>query len=162
MAYDQVVLSPLDAQRQVEQLMLPNAGTDFQWSSGFDPSSLFFAMSSRIPTVEESSLHDVTSPPLPDPTTNATGPVLENVPSDAAKRKASEEKEKTVKIIWWRPHGHTAIAPGASLTSLQNIKVIDGLKFVRRNRSQAYNPQSPCRQIRQRPRSSQHPYLQPG
>lgn len=115
LAYDQVVLSPLDAQQQVEQLMLSDYGDGFSWPSAFDSSSFFHAMSSRIPTVEEGSAPDMASPALTDavpPVTKAT--VLEHpFSSDIHSTGKPDDKEKTVKIIWWRPHGHTAIAPGA-------------------------------------------------
>jgi len=115
MAYDQEILSAIDAQRQVEQFMPPGSGTsDFQWSSGFDPASFIFAVSSRIPTVEEGSLHGSGSPTFHDPNgTTVQGMQREMAsPLDADITKGNEEKEKTVKISWWRPHGHTAIAPG--------------------------------------------------
>ena len=112
MAYDAVVLSTVDAQRQVEQLMLPGLGSsDFQWSSGFDPASFFLAMSSRIPNVEEGSLNEEASPLLQD--SSPVGPQLDLLSPNIPPRPGHEEK--TVKIIWWRPHGHTAIAPGLFL-----------------------------------------------
>ena len=124
MAYDQEILSALEAQRQVEQFMPPGSGTsDFQWSSGFDPASFIFAVSSRIPTVEEGSLHGSGSPSFPEISGSPSFPEINGGPIQGLQRevasevgggttKGNEEKEKTVKISWWRPHGHTAIAPG--------------------------------------------------
>ena len=72
-----------------------------------DPAQFIWAVSSRLPTVEEASPFDQTS--------NHSNPSPSvNEPSAMAKRSRhkSEPEGKIVKVTWWRPHGQTAIAPG--------------------------------------------------
>lgn len=140
MGLDSVIMSSEDAQYQVEQVLVPGTeALDFQWPSGFDPMSFIHAVSSRIPIVEEGSLHDGTSPPFPDQPT-ASG-VLRELPSTSLPSNRGHE-EKTVKISWWRPHGHTAIAPG-------QISCTISYHFTPNNdhysaRSEADHAQGPC------------------
>jgi hypothetical protein len=66
-----------------------------------DPAQFIWAVSSRLPTVEESSPFDFASAGSgPSPKVNAGG------------KKLKGEEGKIVKVTWWRPHGQTAIAPG--------------------------------------------------
>lgn len=80
---------------------------------GVDPAQFVWAVTSRLPTVEEGSPNDersVASDPSP-----AMDPVQR-----AAWRAAREKKEdKIVKVTWWRPHGQTAIAPGLKKITLK-------------------------------------------
>ena len=128
-AFDSVILSDEDAQYQVEQVIVPGSETlDFQWPSGFDPMSFIHAVSSRIPIVEEGSLHDGASPPFPDQQT-ASG-VLRELPSPSRPSNRGHE-EKTVKITWWRPHGHTAIAPGKRSCTMLCLTANDDRYYTR-------------------------------
>jgi len=165
MAYDAVILSALDAQRQVEQFMPPGSGSsDFQWSSGFDPASFIFAVSSRIPTVEEGSLGDGLSPPFPDPnssgavastgsgTGTGTGTMREMASPKTEARNGKGHEEKTVKIIWWRPHGHTAIAPGTCRPlSFRTVSCLDAwmsVHWLTETRAETNHAESPGRSLR--------------
>ena len=85
-----------------------------QTSSTFDPASLIFALSSRLPTVETGSVDDETSP-----NANFLLPFQDAVVSGSSghsliKNGGAKDEKKTVKVTWWRPHGQTAIAPGES------------------------------------------------
>lgn len=83
-----------------------------QSSSPFDPASLIFAMSSRLPTVESGSLFNETSP-----ASDSYIPCHPRVPSASDQtgldtHSRDFDEKKIVKVTWWRPHGQTAIAPG--------------------------------------------------
>lgn len=72
-----------------------------------DPAQFVWAVSSRLPTVEEASPNDERSVASdPSPATVA----------DPSRRRS---KDKTVKVSWWRPHGQTAIAPGLKKITLK-------------------------------------------
>ncbi|CAK9784515.1 hypothetical protein CC85DRAFT_326061 [Cutaneotrichosporon oleaginosum] len=61
-----------------------------------DPAQFVWAVSSRLPTVEDAS-----------PADGSTGP------------SPRREPERLVKVSWWRPHGKTAIAPGLKRYTLK-------------------------------------------
>lgn len=71
-----------------------------------NPADFIWAVSSRLPVVEEAS---------PDRST-ASDP--SPVPLDAA-RARSHGAGRTVKVSWYRPHGKTAIAPGLKKVTLK-------------------------------------------
>jgi hypothetical protein len=74
-----------------------------------DPTQFMWAMSSRLPMVEESSPNDErTSASGPSPL-GAEGSRLRQ---STRRKGAGTSDGKIVKISWWRPHGQTAIAPG--------------------------------------------------
>ncbi|BEI81678.1 hypothetical protein CcaverHIS002_0208380 [Cutaneotrichosporon cavernicola] len=61
-----------------------------------DPAQFVWAVSSRLPTVEDASPLDGASGPSP-----------------------RREPDRLVKVSWWRPHGKTAIAPGLKRYTLK-------------------------------------------
>lgn len=91
--------------------LLPNQPGDFPspFPSSVDPAQFIWAVSSRLPTVEESSPHDEQRSTLSGPSPTVLDP---NTRTKRPLRKAATSKEKIVKVTWWRPHGQTAIAPG--------------------------------------------------
>ena len=103
--YDQMLLSE-------SQLALADLGNDTiaGWTNDMDPTDLIMAMSSRLPTVEQSGSE---FSPASDSVLNA------NRIGDATAQSRSSRKEarQFAKVTWWRPHGLTAIAPGASPSS---------------------------------------------
>jgi hypothetical protein len=84
--------------------LFPGNGNGFANQTSMDPAQFIWAVSSRLPTVEESSPFDFASA--------GSGP-SPKVPSGGKKLKG--EEGKIVKVTWWRPHGQTAIAPGKSI-----------------------------------------------
>jgi hypothetical protein len=80
------------------------------WWSMFDPAQVVMALSSQLPTVEESSTYG-------DPPSGSLPMTLGTTSSPATKVRS---EDKVVKLTWWRPHGQTAIAPGMS-----NVKVLN-------------------------------------
>ncbi|KAK4687889.1 hypothetical protein P7C73_g2220, partial [Tremellales sp. Uapishka_1] len=115
MTCDATFFSRLDAQRQVANFIPQDIfPPDFQWSPDFDPASLFFALSSQIPMVEEGSQHGM-SPSQQYSVTSEFDPFTTALP----RSRPDQQGEKTVKLIWWRPHGHTAIAPGLKRITLK-------------------------------------------
>jgi len=74
-----------------------------------DPAQFVWAVSSRLPTVEEGSPNDERSV-ASDPSPSA---------ADQRRALAAGRKGKTVKVSWWRPHGQTAIAPGLKKYTLR-------------------------------------------
>ena len=87
-----------------------NYPSSFQ--SSVDPAQFIWAVSSRLPTVEESSPNDEQKSTVSGPSPNRGDPTSK--PKRPTK-KAEALHEKIVKVTWWRPHGQTAIAPGALL-----------------------------------------------
>jgi hypothetical protein len=83
---------------QGPQIIMPNNGYA---PSSLDPAQFIWAVSSRLPTVEESSPFDMHS--------TGSGPSPKIV---GGKKLHRDEEGKIVKVTWWRPHGQTAIAPG--------------------------------------------------
>ncbi|GFZ45812.1 hypothetical protein JCM24511_03542 [Saitozyma sp. JCM 24511] len=81
-----------------------------------DPTQFMWAMSSRLPMVEESSPNDErTSASGPSPL-GAEGSRLRQ---PTRRKGAGTSDGKIVKISWWRPHGQTAIAPGLKRITLK-------------------------------------------
>ncbi|WVF67007.1 hypothetical protein IAT40_001750 [Kwoniella sp. CBS 6097] len=86
----------------------PSADTIFNtvpspdWLSAFDPAQVVMALSSRLPLVEESSVHEEVAPT----TTARAGHLEPSIPTTVT------GEDKVVKLTWWRPHGQTAIVPG--------------------------------------------------
>ena len=104
-------------------MLQPPSNYPFPFPSSVDPAQFIWAVSSRLPTVEESSPNDEQrssvsgpSPKIGDP--NGNGAKRSNRPF----RKTTSPQEKIVKVTWWRPHGQTAIAPGA-LFALFNTRL---------------------------------------
>ncbi|ORY23128.1 fungal-specific transcription factor domain-domain-containing protein [Naematelia encephala] len=83
-------------------------------------SAFVMAMSSRLPTVEESSTLDETSPVgLTARGTRETPSQITPGTTSVTHLHKQEDKEKVVKLTWWRPHGQTAIAPGLKRITLK-------------------------------------------
>lgn len=94
-----------------QSMQPPNTGLP-DWSGDFDPFQLILAMSSRMPTIEQHSTVDETSPMSAQAVTDASGMLG-----------AGKGKGKYVKVTWWRPHGQTAIAPGALAIKYPSLKL---------------------------------------
>ncbi|OCF32313.1 hypothetical protein I316_05981 [Kwoniella heveanensis BCC8398] len=78
------------------------------WLSAFDPAQVVMALSSRLPLVEESSVHEEILPAVT--TTQAASSSLRSTANPLSAPTSGEDK--VVKLTWWRPHGQTAIVPG--------------------------------------------------
>jgi len=103
--------------------------------SSVDPAQFIWAVSSRLPTVEESSPNDERSTIAgPSPNVGADSMVKAKRPS---RKTTTSPQEKIVKVTWWRPHGQTAITPGTFHSAIRAY-VCQVLR-----RPQAYHPQSP-------------------
>ncbi|WVQ94609.1 hypothetical protein IAU59_001689 [Kwoniella sp. CBS 9459] len=77
------------------------------WLSAFDPAQVVMALSSRLPLVEETSVHEEMAPPvIPYTGSSALRSTATTVPPNTTR------EDKVVKLTWWRPHGQTAIVPG--------------------------------------------------
>lgn len=82
------------------------------WPSDVDPFELIMAFSSRMPEVEQTSAQDGISPSSDAMT--STCRTSASAITSAARRDTGQGGKNYVKVTWWRPHGQTAIAPGAS------------------------------------------------
>lgn len=71
-----------------------------------NPTDFIWAVSSRLPVVEEAS---------PDRSTTSDPSPVAMDPS----RPRSQNQGRTVKVSWYRPHGKTAIAPGLKKVTLK-------------------------------------------
>lgn len=84
--------------------MMPPAGmfNQFGAAPAVDPAQFVWAVSSRLPTVEEASPQDEQRSVSSDPSPANQDPVQR-----AARRAAREQRDegKLVKVSWWRPHG---------------------------------------------------------
>ncbi|ORY29983.1 fungal-specific transcription factor domain-domain-containing protein [Naematelia encephala] len=84
--------------------------------SSVDPAQFIWAVSSRLPTVEEGSPNDERSS-LSGPSPTLADP---NAPRPPRKPKEKTSSDgKIVKVTWWRPHGQTAITPGLKRITLK-------------------------------------------
>jgi hypothetical protein len=113
---------------------LPPTGMQFDnpfvssspFPSSVDPAQFIWAVSSRLPTVEEASPNDERSSVSgPSPTMGEIGQPRSStrLTKDSSKKTGDG---KLVKVTWWRPHGQTAIAPGMFQVALpfRNTKLI--------------------------------------
>lgn len=97
---------------------------DFINSSTVDPAQFVWAVSGRLPTVEEGSPNDersVASDPSPAglervPRLSEARGSIDTLETGAGR---SKDRGKIVKVSWWRPHGQTAIAPGLKKVTLK-------------------------------------------
>lgn len=84
-------------------MMAPSSGLFNQFAApAVDPAQFVWAVSSRLPTVEEASPQDEQRSVSSDPSPANQDPVQR-----AARRAAREQRDegKIVKVSWWRPHG---------------------------------------------------------
>jgi hypothetical protein len=72
-----------------------------------DPAQFIYAVSSRLPTVEDASPERSAGDPSPAHSNTTSNPHTHS------------NMHKTVKVSWWRPHGQTAIAPGLKKYTLR-------------------------------------------
>lgn len=103
---------------QIASTSYPLPDFDSPFPSSVDPAQFIWAVSSRLPTVEESSPNDEQRSSMSGPSPNVGEPTARV--KRPAKRLPSTQ-EKIVKVTWWRPHGQTAIAPGKSDSMLSSI-----------------------------------------
>lgn len=84
-------------------MMAPSPGLFNQFAApAVDPAQFVWAVSSRLPTVEEASPQDEQRSVSSDPS-----PANQDPAARAARRAAREQRDegKIVKVSWWRPHG---------------------------------------------------------
>lgn len=100
------------------QVSTPGFFQQFANQNSVDPAQFVWAVSSRLPTVEEGSPNDERSI-ASDPSPANMDPVQRAARQAARDAKDKREEGKTVKVSWWRPHGQTAIAPGLKKITLK-------------------------------------------
>ena len=124
---------------QAQQALYTGNGNGYGNQPSMDPAQFIWAVSSRLPTVEESSPFDFASAGSgPSPKITSGG------------KKLKGEEGKIVKVTWWRPHGQTAIAPGRYTVSHMCVALIAGLKRITL-KVRVDSPQDPWRNYSPRP-----------
>ena len=108
------MLDSLNASQSVEDVPLSRLDSFLPtWSSHIEPTALLSALSSQIPTFEDLTpgqlgpFGELQSPPNEQ---SAQGSVMA---VGGPSRDGSRRESEVHRIVWWRPHGDTAMAPGA-------------------------------------------------
>lgn len=104
---DNVPFSPMTPGFSSGMMPPPSMFSQFGTAPAVDPAQFVWAVSSRLPTVEEASPQDEQRSVSSDPSPANQDPVQR-----AARRVARELRDegKIVKVSWWRPHGVSRVS----------------------------------------------------